>query len=77
MVSTLAHEVSESATDPLLNAWYDDSDGMENADRCISEFGDFTTLENRSVWNVQWGDRLFYVQTNWVNAAGGSCLTPP
>ncbi len=38
MVSTLTHELEESVTDPVLNAWYD-SRGSENADKCAWTFG--------------------------------------
>ncbi len=38
MVSTIAHELEESATDPLLNAWYD-ANGSENADKCAWTYG--------------------------------------
>lgn len=41
MVSVIAHELEETATDPLLNAWYD-SAGAENADKCAWTFGSST-----------------------------------
>jgi hypothetical protein len=38
MVSVMGHELSETVTDPALNAWYDSS-GNENADKYVfSEF---------------------------------------
>ncbi|MGH9593901.1 MAG: hypothetical protein ACRD5L_12480, partial [Bryobacteraceae bacterium] len=40
MVSIVAHELEESATDPQLNAWYDSS-GNENADKCAWTFGTY------------------------------------
>lgn len=43
MVSVIAHELEESATDPLLNAWYD-ANGSENADKCAWTFGSSQTL---------------------------------
>ena len=43
MVSVIAHELEESVTDPLLNAWYD-SNGSENADKCAWTFGSSQTL---------------------------------
>ena len=39
-VSIFAHELAETATDPLLNAWWADSDGDENADKCSFNFGE-------------------------------------
>jgi len=43
MVSVIAHELEESVTDPLLNAWYD-ANGSENADKCAWTFGSSQTL---------------------------------
>lgn len=39
-VNIFAHELAETATDPLLNAWWADSDGDENADKCSFNFGE-------------------------------------
>ena len=36
MISTIAHEIAEAATDPYDNGWYT-SDGQENADVCADE----------------------------------------
>ena len=38
MVSVIAHELEETNTDPLLNAWYD-ANGAEDADKCAWTFG--------------------------------------
>jgi hypothetical protein len=38
MVSVIAHELEETNTDPLLNAWYD-RNGSEDADKCAWTFG--------------------------------------
>jgi len=43
MASIIAHELSESVTDPDLNAWFDKS-GNENADKCAWNFGATQTL---------------------------------
>ena len=50
MVSVMSHELEESASDPLLNAWYDSS-GNENADKCAWTFG--TTYTSRRRWHSQ------------------------
>ncbi len=73
MASILAHELSESATDPLLNGWYS-KDGEENADKCAWVFGNVYVAPNGASANVQWGPRDFLVQENWVNANGGACV---
>lgn len=72
MASVLAHELSEAATDPDLNAWYD-SRGEENADKCAFTYGTLYTAPNGAGANVQWGSRDYFIQQNWVNAGGGSC----
>ena len=71
MVSVIAHEIEESATDPNLNAWYD-SRGNENADKCAWTFGS-TYTANGALANMKLGTRNYLVQRNWVNASGGYC----
>ncbi len=72
MVSVIAHELEETATDPDLNAWYD-SNGAENADKCAWTFGNTNTESNGSAYNMTLGARDYLVQQNWVNAQGGGC----
>lgn len=73
MASVIMHELEEAATDPDLNAWWQTSTGMENADKCAWTFGTQLTAPNGSKYNVQWGPRKFLIQQNWVNANGGKC----
>ncbi len=73
MASIFAHELSEAATDPDLNAWFSNSDGSENADKCAWTFGDMSPGANGALHNVHWGGRDFMIQQNWVNAGGGYC----
>ena len=73
MASVIMHEMEEAATDPDLNAWWQTSTGMENADKCAWTFGTTNTAPNGSDYNVQWGPRKFLIQQNWVNANGGKC----
>lgn len=77
MVSVVAHELSEAAGDPLLNAWYADSSGEENGDLCAWTFGSYFIVANGSAANVSWvtnGTSYQYlIQQIWVNAAGGYC----
>jgi sugar lactone lactonase YvrE len=72
MVSVIAHELEETATDPDLNAWYDGS-GQENADKCAWTFGTTYAASNGSLANMKLGARDYLVQQNWVNAQGGMC----
>ncbi|MBS1708319.1 MAG: hypothetical protein JSS65_06300 [Armatimonadetes bacterium] len=71
MVSIIAHEVEEAATDPDLNAWYDAS-GAENADKCAWTFGT-TSGASGGKYNVTFGGKNYLVQQNWVNAGTGFC----
>src|SRR5262249_15731027 len=72
MVSVIAHELEEAATDPDLNAWFDGS-GQENADKCAWTFGATYTATNGSLANMKLGARDYLIQQNWLNAQGGFC----
>jgi len=70
-VSIIAHELAESATDPLINAWYD-AGGAENADKCAWTWGPNGTVltslpvaPNGSKYNVILGGRQWLIQRNW------------
>ena len=64
MVSVIAHELEEAASDPDLNAWYD-STGAENADKCAWKFGTTTALPTGALYNITLGGMKFLVQQNW------------
>ncbi len=72
MANLIAHEFSESVTDPDLDAWFDRR-GYENADKCAWTFGTTHTASNGSKYNVTLGGYNWLVQQNWVNASGGYC----
>jgi hypothetical protein len=72
-VSTLIHEIEETTTDELGNAWYD-SAGNENADKCAWTFGTTFTTANGGVANVTLGTKSFLIQRNWLNVGSGSCV---
>ena len=72
MVSIIAHELEEAASDPDLNAWYD-SRGYENADKCAWTFGSTYVTGNGASANMHLGNRDYLIQRNWVNAGGGYC----
>jgi hypothetical protein len=71
MASIIAHELTEAASDPDLNAWYDRR-GYENADKCAWTFGT-TSGSSGAKYNMTLGSRNFLIQQNWVNANGGYC----
>jgi hypothetical protein len=72
-VNTLVHEVEETTTDMMGNAWYDRR-GYENADKCAWTWGttqvDATT---GGTYNVVVGGKRFLVQQNWKNTGSGGC----
>lgn len=72
MASVIAHEFSETVTDPDLNAWFDSS-GQENADKCAYTYGSTFNTGNGAFANVNLGGLSFLIQQNWVNDRGGYC----
>jgi hypothetical protein len=72
MISVIAHELEEAASDPQLNAWYDSS-GAENADKCAWTFGSAqTVLPSGAYYNMTIGGLNFLVQRN-LSAADNKC----
>lgn len=72
-VNTLAHEIEETTTDAMGNAWYD-SRGYENADKCAWTWGTVYTAPNGGRYNMQLADGNYYlIQRNWVNSGSGGC----
>ncbi|HYM54029.1 MAG TPA: IPT/TIG domain-containing protein [Solirubrobacteraceae bacterium] len=71
----LAHEHSESVTDPELNAWYD-SKGREVGDKCrtfkaATEFGaPLGKAPDGSNYNQLINGDLYWYQQEWSNEAG-------
>ncbi len=68
MVSVTAHELVETVSDPLLNAWFD-SAGNENGDKCAWVFG--TTTATAPYSNTTVGGASYLVQQNWDPVLGG------
>ena len=66
------HELSESVTDPDLNAWYT-SNGSENGDLCNYKYGTTYSAPNGSTANAHLGSRDYLIQTIWENAYPGFC----
>jgi hypothetical protein len=71
-VNTLGHEIEETTTDGMANAWFD-TRGFENADKCAWTWGTMYNTAN-GVANIKVGTKDFLVQQNWVNAGSGGCL---
>jgi hypothetical protein len=67
IANVAAHELSESITDQLINAWYDSS-GQEIGDKCAWQFGSAVTLSNGIEWQLQ---------EEWSNSNSGCVQSIP
>lgn len=72
MASVIFHELSETVTDPDLNAWYD-RQGNENGDKCAWNFGSTYTTASGKTANVNLGGNDYLLQQMWVNSGNGFC----
>ncbi len=81
MVDAVAHELSESVTDPLATGWINaplspksnNYSGIENGDLCVFTYNPYFPAPNGSYYNLKLGNRLYLSQRIWVNALGGYC----
>jgi hypothetical protein len=81
VVTVMAHEIVEAATDPQLNAWHGASElgalysgSVENADKCAWVFHSIQTDPvSRTQYNVVSNGHRYIVQSNWVNQEDGYC----
>ena len=75
MANVIAHELNETITDPLLNAWFAGSTLGEVGDLCNFNFGtNEFSAPNGAPANVVLGSRDFLIQQNFVNSSvGGGC----
>ncbi|CAI5928423.1 unnamed protein product [Closterium sp. NIES-65] len=79
MVSTIAHEIAEAATDPNASSGWFDANGEENADKCSYEYGETQTGQNvygdDAEYNlVGLNGMKFMVERNW-DVATDSCVS--
>lgn len=72
MASSIAHEIAEAVSDPLVNAWVNEG-VVENGDLCAWKFGRVRKAANGGLYNMILGGFKFLIQENWVNAKGGYC----
>ena len=74
MASVIAHELSETVSDPQLNAWWDNASGGENGDKCAWTFGVTSSATNGSRYNLTLGGNSYLIQQMWLNSGGGGCV---
>jgi hypothetical protein len=67
-ISTIAHELAETATDPLGDGWSDDS-GNEIADVCLRQYGpELGGSSGSTTYNQAIDGGHYYLQELWSNA---------
>ena len=75
ILTSIAHEVAEAASDPRPNTgwqWVGHTGG-ENADRCGRDFSDNYVAPNGGRATIRLAGRDYLIQKNWVNADSGRC----
>lgn len=73
VVDSLIHEISETVTDPDLNAWYTSS-GNEVGDLCNFVYGTTFLAPNGSHANHTFGGRDYLAQEIWSMANPVACV---
>jgi hypothetical protein len=67
MIDSIMHELSETVTDPDLNAWFT-SKGEENGDLCNYTYGSATfQAPNGATANASWNGYNYLIQQIWEN----------
>jgi hypothetical protein len=69
-INTISHEHNEAITDPLLNAWYRDSDGGENGDLCAWTWGVLSGAAGAE-YNQTINGNHYLLQEEYSNTDGG------
>ena len=72
MASTLAQVVSRVITNPTGGAWFDRY-GLENASKCVGQFGTTYSTTNGARANLRLGSRDYLIQQNWVMSKKEHC----
>jgi hypothetical protein len=72
MASTISQLLSEIVTNPTGGGWFDRY-GLENAAKCVGEFGTTYQTPNGARANLKLGGRDYLIQENWVNDRKGHC----
>jgi Phosphate-induced protein 1 conserved region len=65
MASTMAQLLSRVITNPTGGAWFDRY-GLENAAKCVGQFGTTYSTTNGARANLRLGSRDYLIQQNWV-----------
>jgi hypothetical protein len=74
-LSTLAHELAETVTDPRQDAWLA-ADGSEIADLCITSFGQALGGSGSTAWNEKIAGGHFWLQELYSRITGRCAPRP-
>jgi hypothetical protein len=72
MASTLAQLLSRVITNPTGGGWFDRY-GLENASKCVGQFGATYSTANGARANLKLGGRDYLIQQNWVMGRKEHC----
>jgi len=72
MASNLAQVLSGVITNPTGGGWFD-RNGLENAQKCVGQFGNTYATTTGARANLRLGGRDYLIQENWVNDRKGHC----
>lgn len=72
MASTLAQVLSRVITNPTGGAWFDRY-GLENASKCVGQFGATYATTNGARANLKLGQYDYLIQQNWVSGRKEHC----
>lgn len=79
VVDSLMHEISETVTDPDINAWFT-SNGQENGDLCNFVYGTnlLKSPTTGASYNAAWNGFYYLIQLIWKNGPlPQGCATAP
>jgi hypothetical protein len=65
MATMMAQLLSRVITNPTGGAWFDRY-GLENAAKCVGQFGSTYSTPNGARANLRLGGRDYLIQQNWV-----------
>lgn len=72
IASMLAQLLSRVVTNPLGSGWFDRY-GLENASKCVGQFGPTYSTANGARANLRLGSRDYLIQQNWVLSRKEHC----
>jgi hypothetical protein len=72
MASIYLHLLNVIVTNSSGYGWYD-RNGLENAAKCVGQFGSTYATSNGARANMRMGGRDYLIQANWINDRKGRC----